>query len=53
MIYKTDKPKKPAPKPKKQPKPVPPPVVAPMIVDIDPEEWPEGHAPMKADGDGG
>jgi hypothetical protein len=47
MIYKTDKPKKPAPKPKKQPKPVPPPPVAPMIVDIDPEEWPEGHAPIK------
>jgi len=42
MIYKTDKPKKqqPAPKPKKQPKP------APMIVPIDPDEWPDGHAPI-------
>jgi len=51
MIYKTDKPKKqqPAPKPKKQPKPAPP-----MIVEIDPDEWPEGHAPIvKDDPDGG
>jgi hypothetical protein len=59
MIYKTDKPKKPAPKPKKQPKPatsgeralisVPfePVIAPPMIVPIDPDEWPEGHAPMK------
>jgi hypothetical protein len=51
MIYKTDKPKKqqPAPKPKKQPKPAPP-----MIVPIDPDEWPEGHAPIvKDEADGG
>jgi len=65
MIYKTDKPKKqqPAPKPKKQPKPATsgeralisvPFAPAPMIVPIDPDEWPDGHAPIvKDEADGG
>ena len=49
MIYKTDKPKKQQPKPKKQPAPP----IPPMIVEIDPDEWPEVYPPIKDDPDGG